>query len=229
MYRSSVTLAAALTSLLVASTASGQERMVNVVELFTSQGCSSCPPANANLIELRGRPDVLALSFSVTYWDRLGWKDVFGQTKFTQRQVAYEQPLGERGPFTPQMVVNGSESLVGNRMRDVEAALEQASPGLAPPISIGAGRVKVGAGRAEVTADVWVAFYEPGILEVAVKRGENSGHTLAHTNVVRDLIRVGGWDGSAAAFPLPDVKKGLKTAVLVQHPDGGPILSAATN
>lgn len=220
---------AALATLTMAGAATAQERKVNVVELFTSQGCSSCPPANANLIKLRGRQDVLALSYSVTYWDRLGWKDVFGQEKFTERQVTYEQPLGERGPFTPQMVINGSDSLVGNRMQDVEAALEQASPGVAPGISIGAAEISVGDGPSEPGADVWVAFYEPGVIETAVKRGENSGHTLPHTNVVRDLIKVGVWNGSAAVFPLPDTRKGLKTAVLVQRPNGGPILSAASN
>src|SRR5262249_57419236 len=78
-----------------------------VVELFTSQGCSSCPPANANLIELSKRSDVLALSFSVTYWDYLGWKDIFGKPEFTERQAVYEPALGERGSFTPQMVIDG--------------------------------------------------------------------------------------------------------------------------
>jgi hypothetical protein len=222
-------LAAVTVSLVVAGQATAHERNVNVVELFTSQGCSSCPPANANLIELRGRPDVLALSFSVTYWDRLGWKDVFGQEKFTERQVVYEPALGERGPFTPQMVINGRTSLVGNRLADVESALAAASPGESPPISIRARKVEIGAGSPGNGADVWVAFYEPDVIEVAVKRGENTGHTLAHTNVVRDLVRIGVWNGVAAEFPLPSARAGLKTAVLVQEPNGGPIRSAATD
>jgi len=83
-----------------------------VVELFTSQGCSSCPPANANLIELSRRSDVLALSFAVTYWDRLGWTDIFGKPEFTGRQYAYEPALGEAGPFTPQIIVEGRSSVV---------------------------------------------------------------------------------------------------------------------
>src|SRR6476659_2571372 len=78
------------------------DKPLTVVELFTSQGCSSCPPANANLIELSKRPDVLALSFAVTYWDYLGWKDIFGKPEFTERQTVYEPALGESGPFTPQ-------------------------------------------------------------------------------------------------------------------------------
>lgn len=229
MYRSLLASAAALISIGVAGSAAAEGRKVNVVELFTSQGCSSCPPANANLIELRGRPDVLALSFSITYWDRLGWKDVFGQEKFTERQRIYEPALGERGPFTPQMVINGRTSLVGNWLPAVEGALSAATPGEVPAIVIGNGKVEIGAGKTGREADVWVAFYEPDVIKVAVKRGENTGRTLSHTNVVRDLVRLGAWNGAAAEFALPDAGQGLKAAVLVQEPNGGPILSAATN
>src|SRR3569832_2198047 len=91
-----------------------------VVELFTSQGCSSCPPANANLIELNKNPDILALSFAVTYWDYLGWKDSFGKEEFTDRQVVYEPALGKAGPFTPQMVINGKTTAIGNKLDEVE-------------------------------------------------------------------------------------------------------------
>ncbi|MEW9808440.1 DUF1223 domain-containing protein [Mesorhizobium sp. ZMM04-5] len=222
-------VAALAVSLAVAGPAASGERAVNVVELFTSQGCSSCPPANANLIRLRGRPDVLPLSFSVTYWDRLGWKDVFGQEKFTERQRVYEPALGERGPFTPQMVINGRVSIVGNHQPEVEDTLAAADPGQVPAIAIGARTVGVGAGAKGRLADVWVALYEPDVIEVAVKRGENTGRTLPHANVVRELFRVGTWNGAAAEFPRPKAASGLKTAVLVQEPDGGPILSAATD
>jgi hypothetical protein len=87
-----------------------------VVELFTSQGCSSCPPANANLAALSDRPGVLALSFSVTYWDQLGWKDTFAKPEFTERQVNYEPRLDHDGPFTPQIVVDGRADTIGNRL-----------------------------------------------------------------------------------------------------------------
>src|SRR5579871_4121978 len=96
------------------------ENRLTVVELFTSQGCSSCPPANANLAALSERPGILALSFSVTYWDRLGWKDTFGRPDYTARQEAYEASLGEPGPFTPQMVIDGRKSLVGAELGEVE-------------------------------------------------------------------------------------------------------------
>jgi hypothetical protein len=93
-----------------------------VVELFTSQGCSSCPPANANLIKLSKRDDVLALSFAVTYWDYLGWKDSFGKREFTDRQAVYEPALGQSGSYTPQMVVNGRTTTVGNNLAENQAA-----------------------------------------------------------------------------------------------------------
>src|SRR5262245_51564795 len=97
-----------------------------VVELFTSQGCSSCPPANANLAILSDRPGILALSFGVTYWDQLGWKDTFAKPEFTARQVTYEGPLNRDGPFTPQMVVDGRTDTVGNRLADVEGLIAAA-------------------------------------------------------------------------------------------------------
>src|ERR1700685_771000 len=122
-----------------------------VVELFQSQGCSSCPPANANLNALSQRADVLALSFGVTYWDRLGWKDTFARPDYTARQEAYEAPLGEAGPFTPQIVIDGSKSLVGNDLSELErhvAALRGAGGASAPSIALGNGVAQIGAGAA---------------------------------------------------------------------------------
>lgn len=199
-----------------------------VVELFTSQGCSSCPPANANLIRLAGRPGVLPLSFSVTYWDRLGWKDTFGKPEFTERQAIYEPALGERNSFTPQIVVNGRLSAVGGNVADVDARIAAARSDPGPDVSIGAGEVSIGAGKAPAGgADVWLVRYDPKIQQVAVGRGENARRTLPHANVVRELRRIGGWDGGAVSLDLPGAGGGLKTAVLVQARRGGPILGAA--
>jgi hypothetical protein len=199
-----------------------------VVELFTSQGCSSCPPANANLIRLAQRKDVLTLSYSVTYWDRLGWKDVFGKPEFTERQVVYEPPLGERGPFTPQMVVNGRLSAVGHRLDEVEGLIASASADKGPDISLTADKVRIGAGRAPAGgADVWLVRFDPNTVEVPVARGENGGRTLAHTHVVHDLRRLGAWDGSPVSLALTAGKGRLSSAVLVQARQGGPILAAA--
>src|SRR5204863_1471971 len=107
-----------------------------VVELFTSQGCSSCPPANANLIELSKRPDVLALSFAVTYWDYLGWKDIFGKPEFTERQAVYEPALGEAGSFTPQMIIDGRASTVGVNLPEVEGLIAGARADDQPAIDL---------------------------------------------------------------------------------------------
>jgi hypothetical protein len=202
-----------------------------VVELFTSQGCSSCPPANANLIELTRRPDVLALSFSVTYWDYLGWKDVFGKPQFTRRQEIYEPKLGQPGPFTPQMVINGQASTVGYDLAEVNALIARMRrPSGAPSLTLRGGRVVIGSGSARGEgADVWLVLYDPLTREVPVRRGENGGHTLAHAHVVQELVRLGAWEGRAASFPLPEPDAGLNSAVLVQERNGGPILAAATN
>ena len=128
-----------------------------MVELFTSQGCSSCPPANANLIKLSERRDVLTLSFAVTYWDYLGWKDLFGKPEFTDRQRVYEPALGERGPYTPQMVVNGLTTAVGNNLSEVEQLISGSGPHEGPAIQLRQGAVEIGAGEPPASgADVWL-------------------------------------------------------------------------
>jgi hypothetical protein len=199
-----------------------------VVELFTSQGCSSCPPANANLIRLAERRDILALSYSVTYWDRLGWKDVFGKAEFTRRQADYVPNLGLRGPFTPQMVIDGRISAIGHDLKEVEGLIAQSGGRMGPSVTIGAGKVLLSSGSApRGGTDVWLVRYDPHTVQVAIGRGENSGRTLSHTHVVRDLQRLGDWTGGAIALPIPAYADDLKTAILVQVPNGGPILAAA--
>ncbi|MBB6487796.1 DUF1223 domain-containing protein [Rhizobium lusitanum] len=128
-----------------------------VVELFTSQGRSSCPPANANLIKLSKRDDVLTLSFAVTYWDYLGWKDIFGKQAFTDRQIAYEAPLHQSGPFTPQMNINGTKTVVGNNLLELTGLLSTASHLKGPAITLNQIRTEIGRGDARGTAaDVWL-------------------------------------------------------------------------
>ncbi|MES0152911.1 DUF1223 domain-containing protein [Mesorhizobium sp. M0018] len=224
-------LAAALFSATVLSaTSAAAGQTLTVVELFTSQGCSSCPPANANLIKVKDRPGVLALSFNVTYWDYLGWKDTFGKEEFTQRQVRYEPSLGRSGPFTPQVVVNGRADAVGARPGEIEQLISSGGHGDGPSLSLAGGKVSIGAGPVPGgKADVWLVRYGKGIVDVPVARGENTGRTLPHANVVHSLTRLGSWTGDATALPLPAATGGLSTAVLVQVPGGGPILAAATN
>src|SRR6195952_4974483 len=136
-----------------------------VVELFPSQGCSSCPPANANLIELSKRSDVLPLSFAVTYWDYLGWKDSFDKPEYTDRQVAYEPPLGKSGPYTPQMVINGATTAVGNNLAEVQGLIDAARPLQGPSVTLSADAVSIGAGTAPAgAADVWLVRYDPNLV-----------------------------------------------------------------
>ena len=200
-----------------------------VVELFQSQGCSSCPPANANLIALSQRPDVLALSFGVTYWDSLGWKDTFASPQYTARQWDYAHALRHDNVFTPQVVVNGRIDGVGAQHGEIEALMrraERTAPG--PVVTIGASDVSIGAAPAARGADVWLVRYDPRVVQVAIQRGENGGRTLPHRNVVRELVRLGGWKGQAARFSLPaSHDPALRTAVLVQTAGAGPILAAA--
>ncbi len=205
------------------------DRQLTVVELFTSQGCSSCPPANANLIKISNRKNVLALSFSVTYWDYLGWKDTYGKPEFTERQIAYEPALRQPGPYTPQMVFNGSATAIGNSLPEVESLLAEAPSLNGPALAFNNGRIEIGAGPGAGSADVWLVRYDPRVEAVPVARGENSGATLQHTHIVRRLDRLGSWDGRKTSYSLPQVDKGLKTAVLIQRPNGGAILSAITD
>ena len=196
-----------------------------VVELFTSQGCSSCPPANANLAAIANRPDVLALSFGVTYWDYLGWKDTFAKPEFTARQVGYERGLGHSGPFTPQIVVNGSSDTVGNELGEVQRLVSTARLD-GPQINLDGSTVSISSTASAIGADVWLVRYEPRTIEVSVARGENEGVTLPHRNVVRELTRLGTWSGKLVSFKIPPAPSGLATAILVQRPNGGAILAA---
>lgn len=199
-----------------------------VVELFTSQGCASCVPALSNLITLTRRSDVLALSFGVTYWDQLGWKDNFAQPAFTARQVVYEQMLGHPRPFTPQMIVNGSADVVGDQLAPIQRLVTKLGPPHGPDVTLGALEVSVGSAPApRADADVWLVRYDPKTVQVPIRRGENGGKTLAHKNVVHELTRLGGWSGKAATYRFGPAPAGLLTAILVQAPRGGPILAAA--
>ena len=224
---------ATLLTLAAGGAAVAAERQPTVVELFTSQGCSSCPPANANLARISDAPGVLALSFGVTYWDRLGWKDTFARQDYTERQIAYEAPLGEAGPFTPQIVVGGQASVVGNDLASIERLIAKdrgSRTGAAPAVALRPGSVTVEAGQAPPNgADVWLVRYDPRQVEVPVRRGENQGRTLPHKNVVHGLTRLGQWTGVPLTKEFAPAEPGLRTAVLVQAGRGGRILAAASD
>jgi hypothetical protein len=198
-----------------------------VLELFQSQGCSSCPPANANVTALSDRPDVLALSFQVTYWDQLGWKDTFAKPAFTDRQWAYARALHHDNVYTPQVVVNGRLDTDGIDPGDLSSTIQRAQrsdPG--PVVTIADRSVTVSSAPGR-PADVLLVRYDPRIIMVPIQRGENGGKTLPHKNIVREIVRLGGWSGSSATYALPPGDPALRTAILVQAVGAGPILAAA--
>lgn len=202
-----------------------------VVELFTSQGCSSCPPADVVLAELKSRQDVLPLSFHVTYWDRLGWPDTLGLEASNERQRGYADLLAKDGLYTPQMVIGGRIDVVGSQRQRVHEAIEllaaHRQPGL--PIAIEEGRLQLGAG-APGDATIWL-FGVDLEHEVWIQRGENRGRVIRYRNVVRDVSELGRWSGDAAAFDLPLRRLATagrdRAAVVVQRLDSGAILAAS--
>jgi hypothetical protein len=201
-----------------------------VIELFQSQGCSSCPPAEANVGAVSGRADVLALSFEVDYWDRLGWKDTFSKAAWTARQYAYARAMGQDGVYTPQVVVNGrvaGDALEPGGLAGLMSRGDRGAGG--PSIGFSGGAVTVGAGSAPAGgADVWLARYIPHTVEVAIPRGENGGRTLPYKDVVREMVLLGKWRGQAETFPVTGGSDpGLGEAAIVQANGAGPILAAA--
>ena len=192
-----------------------------VVELFTSQGCSSCPPADALLGELARRGDVVALGFHISYWDSLGWKDPLSNQGSTDRQKAYARSFDSR-VYTPQMVVDGTSEMIGSDRAAVLAALDkvrEARTEASAPISFAADRrsVVIGAGDGDGEV-VLVRFLRHRTTDVVA--GENAGRILRDANGVTALTTLGAWDGPALSFPIepPGADEGL--AVLVQAPDG---------
>jgi hypothetical protein len=201
--------------------ANAAERPV-VVELFTSQGCSSCPPANAYLNEMvKQRRDVLALAFHVTYWDRLGWKDPFSIEAATDRQGVYGRRFGD-GSYTPEIIVDGAASMVGSDRGEVGPAIENAKRQ-----GRTAAAVNVTRNGEQVSIEVGMGSGSGRILLIgfdhehttAIHRGENSGATLTEANVVRSIRSVGQWSGTALRlnerFP-----EGQDVAVVLEAPDG---------
>ncbi len=218
MRRAMLTAAAALA---VPAPVRAATRLV-VAELFTSQGCSSCPPADAVLAELAAnRPDVLALALHVTYWDRLGWRDPYGLEAATRRQRGYAGLSAIGGIYTPQMVVDGHIDVVGSDRPGVLAALARAAGKVppAPPLHLSrrdgalVATIGAGAGRGQMLLLGFDALHT-----TAVARGENAGRRLANANVVRTIENLGEWRGTemqvTAAAPA-----GERHAVIVQGED----------
>lgn len=200
-----------------------------LVELFTSQGCSSCPPADDAFAALADRPDVVALAFHVTYWDRLGWRDTFGDERFTERQRTYAAWLGTGQFYTPQAVVAGEVHLVGSDSR-LEALIARVRERSAPvAIRVASdGRVRLPALAQPADATLWAAAYDDA-RTARIERGENAGRTITYRNVVRELVDLGAWDGREHTLRLPEplANRGVggDLVVVAQEPGLGTILA----
>ena len=195
-----------------------------VIELFTSQGCSSCPPADRLLGELARDPALIAMSLPIDYWDYIGWKDTLAKPRHTTRQRFYARTRGDGDVFTPQVVVNGVTHAVGNDKAAIEHAIaesrrEGATLSLPVNLAVADGKlnVTIPAGSAKADAEVWLCALGTAV-PVAIARGENSGHTVTYHNVVRRWVKLGDWTGTARTFSLPvtDLASADGAAVIVQ-------------
>jgi hypothetical protein len=214
-----------------------------VVELFTSQGCSSCPPADRIIGELAKDPSIIALSMPIDYWDYLGWKDTLADSRFSARQKAYSQMRGDREVYTPQVVVNGSAQVIGSDRASIERAMgdtEKLKGVMSVPVSLTLAEKQINIsvaasskGPAVAHGEVWICSISKAV-PISIGRGENSGRQITYYNVVRNLLKVGDWNGSPGSWtvPLENVSREGVDAAVVYVQDGnrdrpGAMLGAA--
>ena len=211
-----------------------------VVELYTSQGCSSCPPADALLARLASRKDVLALSLPITYWDMLGWKDTLASPANTKRQKAYAAAMGHGGVYTPQIIIDGVSDVVGSREQAVlDTIAARAADMQTVPVSLnyssGELHVRVGAApkvaaqKSAHGATIWLLRIR-GHAQVKIGAGENGGRSMAYRNIVHEIRAIGIWKGQPVSLdlPYPAAPGGDESAaILVQQGGYGRIVGAA--
>jgi len=204
-----------------------------IVELFTSQGCSSCPPADALLHKYSTREDVIALALHVDYWDYIGWKDTFADAAFTRRQKAYARTAGRRMVYTPQMIVGGTDSIVGHKPGELASVVSEhanASERVALTVERdGAGTVTIRAERKERNLGplaVHLVQYTPE-QTVDIRRGENRGRQIVYSNIVSRLEMLGRWRGEGVLSLSAGADPDRPVVILIQQEDHGPILAAA--
>jgi hypothetical protein len=221
----------AMAAAMACGTAIAEPRPV-VVELYTSEGCSSCPPAEAFMGVLAQRPDVLPLSFHVDYWDNQGWHDRFSSSEATRRQRGYASKLHHDSVYTPQAIIDGQTDLVGSRNSVILSELAKAHEGVATHIALDTQYldVSVAAQAGGKRSDVLLIGY---LREATshIGRGENSGRTLQEFNIVRSIKRLGGWNGSSCSFRIPLdslPRDATHAAVLLQTQGQGAILGATS-
>ncbi len=220
----------------VATSAAADPRAV--VELFTSQGCSSCPPADKVLGDLAKDPTVIALSLPVDYWDYLGWKDTLADSRFSARQKAYSGMRGDRDVYTPQAVVNGSVHVLGSDRAGIETAAEvtHASGVMSVPVTLKKSGKQIDVAIAAAngkSGEIWICAVSKQV-PITINRGENRGHQITYHNVVRNVLKVGDWNGKAGSWsvPLENISREGVDAAAVFVQDGsrdkpGPMLGAA--
>ncbi len=212
-----------------------------VVELFTSQGCSSCPPADKIIGELAKDPNVIALSMPIDYWDYLGWKDTLADSRFSARQKAYSKMRGDRDVYTPQVVVNGTVHVIGSDREGIDDAIKDTAKSdgvMSVPVTMTLSgkqiNVSVAASKAAAAqGEIWICSVSKAI-PISIGRGENRGREVTYYNVVRNLLKVGDWNGSSGSWtvPLENISRDGVDAAVVYVQDGnrdrpGAMLGAA--
>jgi len=215
----------------LAAPLAAQQRPV-VVELFTSQGCSSCPPGDEMLAELAGQDDVIAIALHVDYWDYIGWEDEFANPAHAERQRAYARTAGRRSIYTPEMIVNGQSDIVGAKPMALAEAINQhksEAPKMALKVTRKGQKIQVsGSIPAQVNGpmDIHVLKVTP-VHASKITRGENRGKTIEYANIAHDWQVVGSWDGASALDLSVDVAGQDPVVVLVQEAKAGAIVAAA--
>jgi hypothetical protein len=209
-----------------------------VVELFTSQGCSSCPAADAYFQTLLNSPGVVSLSYHVDYWDYLGWRDTLASADYSQRQYDYASSRGDKDVYTPQAVINGRSHYVGSNKSTVSGGISAARDGgLADWVDVTMSEnhtdvmIDIAAGQSSRDATLWLMAFAPTV-SVDIGKGENAGNTVVYSNVVRKMVPAGMWHGEKASLVLPRssvIPEDCKGWVaLLQEGKVGPIIGAAT-
>jgi hypothetical protein len=211
--------------------AAAQSKPLVVVELYTSQGCSSCPPADGYLAELVANPDVIALALHVDYWDYIGWKDEFADPAFTERQKEYARAVGSRTIYTPQMIVNGVDRVEGNNPEAVDSMVKMhlmEPSGVSLRLERAGDQLLIRASGGNVAGPltVNVVRFTPNET-VTIERGENAGRTLTYHNIVTGFATVGEWDGASPLDMETTVSGSDPVAVFLQAEGPGQVLAAA--
>ncbi|RTL54156.1 MAG: DUF1223 domain-containing protein [Bradyrhizobiaceae bacterium] len=238
--RGLLAVATAVIAMMAATASSSAADPKAVIELFTSQGCSSCPPADKTLGELAKDSSLIALSLPIDYWDYLGWKDTLADSRFSARQKAYSAMRGDREVYTPQAVINGMVHVIGSDRAGIEAAVARTRADqsvMRVPVTLAKEgnhlNVSVAASSNHDHGEVWVCAISKSV-PITIGRGENRGQQIVYHNVVRNMLKVADWDGKAGNWtvPLENISREGIDAAAVYVQDGsrdkpGPMLGAA--